>query len=64
MSVDLIFKIAGIGIMISIFNMILTKAGREDIATIVSIVGLIVCLFLTIDLIAILISTIKEVFMF
>ena len=41
MEIDLIFKIAGIGIMVAVLNPILIKAGRDEQATLVTIAGLI-----------------------
>ena len=48
MGLDLIFKIAGIGIIVAILNPILTKAGRDEQATLVTLAGLILaCLLYT-----------------
>lgn len=62
MNVELLFRLAGVGILVAILNQLLTKAGKEDIAMLVSIVGLIVCLFLVVDLTGNLLNTVKQVF--
>lgn len=46
MDVDLIFKIAGIGIIVAILNPILIKAGRDEQATLVTVAGLILAMIL------------------
>lgn len=62
MSVDLIFKIAGIGILITVICQILKKSDREDIATLVSLVGLIIVLTLVLSVISDFFSQIKDMF--
>ena len=61
---DLIFKIAGIGIIVSVLNMVLKKADREEYCMIVTIAGLIVVLMMIINQIAELFDTVKTVFGF
>ena len=62
MEVELIFKIAAIGIVVSVLNQLLTRSGREEQAMLTTLAGLIVVLFMLIDEIAKLFSTIKSVF--
>ncbi len=64
MELDLIFKIAGIGIIVSVLNMVLKKADREEYCMIVTIAGLIVVLMMIINQIAELFDTVKTVFGF
>ena len=52
MQPELIIKIAGMGLMIAIVCQLLTKAGREDIATLTTVVGIILVLFQVLDLVA------------
>lgn len=52
MDISIIFKIAAVGIIITIICQILKKSDRDDIATIVSIVGLIIVLTVVISMIA------------
>jgi len=62
MSIDIIFKIAAIGILIAVLNQLLTRAGREDIALLTSITGLVIVLLMVIDLVSNLFETIKRIF--
>ncbi len=55
MDISLIFKIAGVGILVAVASQILNKTGRDEQATFVTIAGIIVALML-------LISQIKELF--
>lgn len=64
MELDLIFKIAGIGIIVSVLNMVLKKADREEYCMIITIAGLIVVLMMIINQIAELFDTVKTVFGF
>ena len=52
MNIDLLFQIAGVGILVFAVNQVLQKAGREDIAVLASVAGLVVVLFLVVDLVA------------
>jgi len=62
MSIDLIFKIAGIGIIITVICQILKKSDRDDIATLVSLVGLIIVLSLVVSVISDFFQSVKEIF--
>ena len=64
MSVDIIFKIAGIGILITVITQILKKSDRDDIATLVSLAGLIIVLSLVINMLSGLFDSIKDIFYF
>lgn len=59
MNIDLLFQIAGVGILIFAVNQVLQKAGREDIAVLASVAGLVVVMFLVVDLMAQLLTTSK-----
>ena len=50
MNIDLLFQIAGVGILIFAVNQVLQKAGREDIAVLASVAGLVVVMFLVVRL--------------
>lgn len=60
--IDIIFKIAGIGIIITIVCQVLKKAERDDMATIVSLVGIVIVLAVVIDMIADLFANIRNIF--
>lgn len=62
MSVDIIFKIAGIGVLTTVLNQLLTKWGREDIAMVTTVVGLIAVLFMAVDAVAEFFDTVKSAF--
>ncbi|MDP4120043.1 MAG: stage III sporulation protein AC [Bacillota bacterium] len=62
MDVNMIFKIAAIGIIVSVLNQVLIRSGREEQATMTTLAGLIVVLMMIISGISTLFSTIKSVF--
>ncbi len=62
MSVDVIFRIAAIGILITVICQILKKSDRDDIATLVGIAGLVIVLSIVISLIAELFQSVKDIF--
>ena len=64
MDVDMIFKIAAIGIIVAILNQLLIRSGREDQALLTTIAGLVVALMMVINEISDLFETIKRVFGF
>ncbi|MBQ4100819.1 MAG: stage III sporulation protein AC [Oscillospiraceae bacterium] len=62
MDVDLIFKIAAIGIIVAILNQVLIRSGREEQAMMTTLAGLIVVLMMMITEINTLFQTVKSVF--
>ena len=62
MDVDLIFKIAAIGIIVAVLNQLLIRPGREEQAMMTTLAGLIVVLMMIITEISALFDTIKSVF--
>ena len=62
MDVDLIFKIAAIGIIVAVLNQVLIRSGREEQAMMTTLAGLIVVLMMIVGEIITLFSTIKSVF--
>ncbi len=62
MDVDLIFKIAAIGIVVAILNQLLQRSGREEQAMMTTIAGLVVVLMMIVTEISKLFDTIKNVF--
>ncbi|MBR2969638.1 MAG: stage III sporulation protein AC [Clostridia bacterium] len=59
---EIIFKLAGIGLITSIVNQILKHCGKEEIASVVTIAGLIISLLMMLDLIQDLFNTVKTLF--
>ena len=62
MDIDLVFKIAAIGILTSVLAQVLTRAGREDIAMLTTLSGLIVVLLMVVDAIAGFFESVRTVF--
>ena len=62
MNIDLIFKIAAIGMLIAVLNILLKNMGREEIATLVTIAGLVVVLLMVVDLVSGLFESVKRIF--
>lgn len=62
MNVDMVFKIAAVGIIVSILNQLLIRSGREEQGMMTTIAGLIVVLLMIVEEISTLFNTIKTVF--
>lgn len=62
MDIELIFKVAGVGIIVSVLNILLKKAERDEQALMTTLAGLVVVLMLMIDQIATLFETVRETF--
>ena len=62
MNVEIIFKIAAIGIVVAVICQILKKSDRDDIATLVGLAGLVIVLSMVISLISELFTSIKDMF--
>ncbi len=64
MDIDLIFRIAAIGILVAVLNSLLTKSGRDEQAMMTTLAGLVVVLLMVVKEIARLFDTIKTLFNF
>lgn len=64
MGIEIIFKIATIGILTAMINTILKKSDKDEIATLTTIAGLILVLFIVLDMLVQLFDTIKALFAF
>lgn len=64
MEIDLIFKIAAIGIIVSILNQVLSRSGRDEQATMTTLAGLVVVLMMLAQKIAELFNLVKTLFQF
>ncbi|MBE6956739.1 MAG: stage III sporulation protein AC [Ruminococcaceae bacterium] len=62
MNVDLIFKIAAVGILVTVLNQVLVRAGRDEQATMVTLTALVVVLMMVVKEIANLFTTVKGLF--
>ena len=64
MEIDLIFKIAAVGIIVSILNQVLSRSGREEQATMTTLAGLIAVLMILAQKISELFDLVKSLFQF
>lgn len=64
MEIELVFKIAAIGIVVSILNQVLSRSGREEQATMTTLAGLVVVLMMLAQKIAELFNLVKQLFQF
>ena len=64
MDVDLIFKIAAVGILVAVLNILLSRSGRDDQALMTSIAGLVVVLVVVVRQISSLFDLIRDLFGF
>lgn len=64
MDIDLIFKIAAVGIIVSILNQVLVRSGREEQATMTTLAGLVVVLMIVVQRISELFELVKRLFEF
>ncbi|MBE5744563.1 MAG: stage III sporulation protein AC [Clostridiales bacterium] len=62
MDISILFKIAAIGIIITVICQVLKKSDRDDIATLVSIVGLVIVLAVVVSMVGDLFTEIKTIF--
>ena len=62
MDISLILKVAGVGILVTVACQILTRAGRDEQATLVSITGIVIVLLMLVGQIGDLFCTVREVF--
>lgn len=62
MDISFIFKIAAIGIIVAVLNQLLIRSGREDQAMLTTLAGLVVVLFMVVQVIADLFQTIQTLF--
>ena len=62
MDINFVFKIAAIGIIVAVLNQLLIRSGREDQAMMTTLAGLVVVLFMVVQVISDLFGTIKSLF--
>lgn len=62
MDVDLIFKIAAIGILVAVLNLLLVRSGREEQAMMTTLAGLVVVLMMLVQQISDLFNLVKTLF--
>ena len=62
MSIDLVFRIAAVGILLAVLNQVLSRAGREEQAMMTTLAGLVVVLMMVVQEIAQLFTMVKTLF--
>ena len=62
MGIDIVFKIAGIGILVAVVYQLLKQTNREDMATLAALAGLIITLSMVVNLISGLFDNMKRIF--
>lgn len=62
MEVELLIKVAGIGMIVAVLCQVLSKAGRDEQATLLSVCGIVIILLIVIEKVGDLITTLREVF--
>ena len=62
MNIEMVFKIAAIGILVAVLSQVLERTGREDMATLTGVAGLVLVLLIVVNLIAQLFSSVKSIF--
>ncbi len=64
MQVEILFKIAAVGILVMVINQVLTKSGRDDLATLASLAGVVIVLMMVMNLVISLFDNVRSVFQF
>ncbi len=64
MGIDIIFKIAAVGILTAVVGQVLKHSGKDEIATLTTLAGLIISLLMVLNLIVTLFDTVKSLFIF
>lgn len=62
MDIDFVFKIAAIGVLVSVLAQVLTRAGREDIAMLTTLSGLVIVLLMVVDMISQFFGSVRAMF--
>ncbi len=61
-SVDLVFKIAAIGVLVSVLAQVLSRAGRDDMAMLTTLTGLVIVLLMVANLVSDFFTSVKSIF--
>ncbi|MBR4080319.1 MAG: stage III sporulation protein AC [Clostridia bacterium] len=62
MQIDLLFKIAGVGVLTTVVSAILSRTGREELATLATVAGLAIVLLMVVDVLASLFTSVRSIF--
>ena len=61
---EILFKIAAVGILVMVINQVLAKSGRDDLATLASLAGVVIVLMMVMNLVMSLFDNVRSVFQF
>ena len=62
MQMEVLLKIAGVGLLVTVVSQVLSKAGREDVATLATLAGIVIVLMMVVTLVAELLSNVQSIF--
>jgi len=62
MQINMLFKIAGVGILASVVTQLLKQSGREELATVATIIGLVIGSLMMLSMVTELMDTVRQVF--
>lgn len=62
MTIDFVFRIAGIGIIVTVISQLLSRAGRDDVAMLATLSGLVVVLLMVVNMISDFFASIRSLF--
>lgn len=62
MDIELIFKIAAIGVLVSVLAQVLSRAGRDDMAMLTTLAGLVIVLFMVVNLVSEFFGSVRSIF--
>ena len=62
MSIDFVFRIAGIGVVVTVISQLLSRAGRDDIAMLATLSGLVLALLMVVNVISDFFGSLKSLF--
>jgi len=62
LSIDLVFKIAAIGVLVSVLAQVLSRAGRDDMAMLTTLAGLVIVLLMVVNLVSDFFVSVKGIF--
>ena len=62
MQIYMLFKIAGVGILVTVIAAVLTRTGREEMAMLTTVAGLVIVLLMVVDMIAGMLTQVKSIF--
>ena len=62
MDIDFVFRIAGIGVIVTVISQLLSRAGRDDMAMLATLSGLVIVLMMVVNLISDFFTTMRSLF--